>query len=177
ALSIISTLLVTTTALPNGRINIVYTPVTLAATGGTPAYNWSATGLPTGMTLNAGTGVLSGTPTVSGPFTVAVTLTDSSGQTANASLALLIVARLVITTASLPNGRINTAYPATTLAASGGITPYTWTATGLPTGITLNAATGVLSGTPTVSGPFTVAVTLMDSSGQTANASFPLTIV
>jgi hypothetical protein len=177
-ITIYSQLLITTTTLPNGRINTPYTPpVTLAATGGLEPYNWIATsGLPTGMTLTA-LGVLQGTPTVSGPFTVAVTLRDGSGQTAMASLPLEIVPTLVITTASLPNGIINTAYTATTLAATGGIPPYNnWTATGgLPTGMTLSAG-GVLSGTPTVSGSFTVAVTLMNS-GQTAMASLPLLIV
>jgi hypothetical protein len=177
ALEIVPTLVITTASLPNGRINTAYTPTTLTATGGLTPYNWTATGLPTGLTLAAGTGVLSGTPTVSGPFTVNVTLTDSSGQTALASLALEIVPTLVITTASLPNGRINTAYPATTLTATGGLTPYNWTATGLPTGLTLAAGTGVLSGTPTVSGPFTVNVTLTDSSGQTAIRSLALEIV
>jgi hypothetical protein len=178
-ITIFSRLVITTASLPNGRINTAYTPLTLTATGGVMPYTWTPTGLPAGMTLAPGTGVLSGTPTVSGPFTVGVTLTDSSGQTANASFPLEIVPTLVITTANLPNGRINTAYTPITLTGAGGLTPYTWTATGLPAGITLAAGTGVLSGTPTASGPFTVAVTLTDNStsGQTANASFPLEIV
>jgi large repetitive protein len=176
-LLIVPTLLITTNTLPNGRINTPYTLVTLAKTGGLTPYTWTATGLPAGLTLTAGTGMLSGTPTVSGPFTVAVTLTDNSGQTAHASFPLEIVPTLVITTASLPNGRINTAYTPVTLAATGGATPYNWTATGLPAGLTLAEGTGMLSGTPTVVGQFTVHVTLNDSSDQTAYASLPLNIV
>jgi hypothetical protein len=173
---IVPTLVITAASLPNGIINTAYPATTLNATGGIPPYiNWTATGgLPTGMTLSAA-GVLSGTPTVSGSFTVSVTLVNS-GQTALASFPLLIVPTLLITTSSLPIGRINTAYPATTLNATGGIAPYiNWTATGgLPTGVTLSAG-GVLSGTPTVSGSFTVSVTLTNS-GQTAHATLPLTI-
>jgi hypothetical protein len=176
ALMIAPTLVITTGALPNGRINTAYT-TTLAATGGLTPYAWSATGLPNGLTVNPGPGVLSGTPTQSGTFTVAITLTDTSGQIAHASLPLTIVPTLVITTASLPNGRINTAYTTTTLAGTGGVTPYNWTATGVPTGLSVNPVTGVLSGTPTQSGLFTVNVTLTDNSAQTANASLSLNIV
>ncbi len=175
SLIIVPTLVITTNSLPNGRINTAYT-TTLAATGGVTPYNWVAAGLPSGVTLAAGTGVLSGTPTQSGNFTVNVTLTDTSGQTANASLLLTIVPTLVITTNSLPNGRINTAY-SSTLAATGGVTPYNWVATGLPSGVTLTAGTGALAGTPTQSGNFTVNVTLTDYSGQTANASLSLNVV
>ena len=57
---------------------------------------------------------------------------------------------LMITTGSLPNGQVNVPYNAT-LAASGGTTPYTWSLTSgtLPAGLTLNASTGTISGTPT----------------------------
>jgi hypothetical protein len=57
---------------------------------------------------------------------------------------------LAITTASLPNAVVGTAY-STTLAASGGTTPYAWSilSGALPAGLSLNASTGVISGTPT----------------------------
>ncbi len=174
-LTIVPLLVITTSSLPNGRVNTAYS-ATLTGSGGATPYTWTATGLPAGLTINPTTGVLSGTPTQSGNFTANITLTDASSQTANARLPLTILTALTITTTSLPNGRVNTAYGAT-LAASGGVTPYTWAATGLPAGVTLNAGTGVLSGTPTQGGTFTVNVAVTDSSSQAAQASFSLTIV
>ncbi|GAA2987651.1 S8 family serine peptidase [Actinokineospora diospyrosa] len=65
--------------------------------------------------------------------------------------------------------------PATVgLRATGGTTPYTWTASGLPAGIELNAAS--LTGTPTAEGTNTVAVTVTDAAGATASTTFTWTI-
>jgi hypothetical protein len=171
----------TTSPLPSGVVGAPYT-VTLAATGGNPAYTWSATGLPTGLALNTSTGVISGTPTTPGAATVAVTVTDSTAptpRTTSRNLSLTIAPAVQISTASpLPAGAANTAYAAT-LAATGGNAPYTWSATGLPTGLSLNAATGVISGTPTTAGTSTVAVTVSDSTNPqhvTATKNLSLTI-
>ena len=74
---------------------------------------------------------------------------------------------LAITTASLPSGQVDSAYTQM-LAATGGDSPYTWGATGLPAGLTLNPGTGEISGTPTASGAFTVALTVTDITLPTA---------
>ena len=175
-------LTITTASLPPGTITHAYS-TTVAATGGATPYSWSATGLPGGLTINSSTGTISGTPTASGRFPVAVTVTDSGGvsniQTSQATYNLTIVPLLTITTASLPPGTINHAY-STTVAATGGATPYAWTATGLPTGVSINSSTGTISGTPTVSGSFPCTVTVTDSGGpsntQTATANCNVTI-
>ncbi len=87
---------------------------------------------------------------------------------------------LTITTASLPGGQINVAY-SQTLAATGGLTPYSWSiSTGaLPAGLTLNAATGAISGTPSAVGTSNFTVKVTDSEvpavSQTANLSITIT--
>ena len=180
-----TTLTIGTTSLANGTIGIAYSQ-TLAATGGTGAYTWALTSgtLPAGLTLNASTGLISGTPTAiasATPLTFKVTDSGSPVQTATVNLTLSVFAPpLTITTASLSNGVVGTPYSAT-LAASGGITPYSWQLTSgtLPNGLTLNATTGQISGTPTATAtatPLTFKLTDSSSPAQTATVNLTLTI-
>ena len=179
-----NTLAITNTSLPNGQVETPYN-TTLAATGGTAPYTWSLTSgtLPAGITLNASTGAVTGTPTASADAVeLTFTVNDSSNpvQTKAVSLTLNISSNtpaLSITTASLPNGQVGTIY-STTLTATGGTAPYAWSSKTLPLGLTLNAATGAISGTPktTSSGPITLSVTDSSSPVQTQSASLSLTI-
>ena len=176
------TLSIATASVPPAAVNASYS-LTLVATGGAPPYTWSlASGtLPAGLTLSSA-GVVSGMPTAAGSATVTVKATDSSPkrQVATITLTLIVTGSpLTITTASpLPPGTLNVAYNST-LAASGGTTPYTWSlASGnLPAGVTLSSA-GVISGTPTAYGTssFTVKVTDSSSTPVTATAPFELQI-
>ncbi|MGI8667267.1 MAG: putative Ig domain-containing protein [Jatrophihabitans sp.] len=77
-----------------------------------------------------------------------------------------------------PGSQSGTVGTATSLqaSASGGSAPYTWSATGLPTGLSINSSSGLVSGTPSAAGSFTVTLTVRDSTGATASASFTWTI-
>jgi hypothetical protein len=151
-----ATLAITTTTLPNGQVGVAYS-ATLAATGGTVPYGWSITAgtLPAGLALNAATGAIIGTPTAAvnaTPLTFKIVDTGNPVQTKSVNLTLTIVpATLAIATTSVPNGQVGVPYSAT-LAATGGTTPYTWSLTAgtLPAGLALNAATGTITGTPTI---------------------------
>jgi hypothetical protein len=62
------------------------------------------------------------------------------------------------------------------MSASGGTAPYTWTATGLPAGESINSSTGLISGTPTTAGTYSSTVTAKDAAAATGSASFSWTI-
>jgi hypothetical protein len=174
-----SAVVITTTSLPEGTVGAVYVQ-TITASGGTTPYSWSisAGALPAGFSLNAATGVISGTPTTTSIVNFTVTVTDSFSPARTASLSYSMTA-LAVTTVSLPGATVGTPY-SQTLAASGGTNHYTWSIINgvLPQGLSLNAATGAITGTPTSSGTgnFTVKVTDSASPAGTATQDLSLTV-
>jgi streptogramin lyase len=169
---------ITTTALPQGNLGTAYL-ATLSATGGSGVYQWSATGLPVNFFINSATGVITGLPAAAGNATVSVTVTDASNpkQTATANLTLTITsaASLVINTTSLPGGSLGAPYSAA-VTASGGTGQLTWSATGLPAGLSIDPIAGVISGTPSATGTATAMITVKDSGSPQVAATKGLTI-
>src|ERR1035437_4050114 len=153
-------LTVTTTPLPSGTVGQSYSQ-TLAATGGTPPYQWAVgAGFPTVLTLDAATGTVSGTPTAAGTFSFLVQVTDSAKTSATGTVSLTINnPPLNITTlAPIFSGTVGVPY-VQTFRASGGNPPYTWTIiSGNPGGMILDPSTGNLQGTPQTTGTFNFAV-------------------
>lgn len=168
---------VATTSLVDGVKGNAYSQ-TLQASGGTPPYtNWAITAgaLPANLTLNAGTGAITGTPTATGTSNFTVKVTDSAADTATANLSITVNGALAITTTSLPAASVGAAYSAT-VAATGGLTPYTWSLSGNPSWLSINPSTGALSGTPTATGKSTFTVEVADSENPQATASASLSI-
>jgi len=164
--------------LPVGVLNVPYSQ-TLAGSGGTPPYSWTITSgaLPTGLQLNASTGVISGTPTATGPNLFLVTLTDSAGLTAQQQLAITVAASanpVSITTGNL-SATVGTAF-SQTLAATGGTPPYTWSISSgtLPAGLQLSG--GVISGTPTATGTTNITLKVTDADALTATSPISITV-
>jgi hypothetical protein len=171
---------VTTASLAGGTQFLAYS-ATLTASGGTPPYAWSlATGsLPPGLSLDAATGAISGTPSTSGTYGFTAQVTDSAARTATKALSIAVAAApaLTVTTASLPAGTQYLAYSAT-LAASGGLAPYTWSIPGggLPPGLTLDTATGAISGIPSTAGAFGFTAQVTDAASQTATKGLAISV-
>ncbi len=165
---------ITTTSLTNGVLGIPYT-ASVAATGGLPPYTFSiASGsLPGGLSL-APDGTITGTPTALGDSSVTIQVTDKQNQTASKAFTLKIVAPPSITTNS-PLGLLIVGTPSgITLAATGGTLPYTWSISGgsLPAGLSLNSATGAVSGNPSAAGTYSFTATVTDANKLTASKSF-----
>lgn len=179
----------TASPLPNATVASAYSQ-TFAATGGTPPYtNWAVTTpatFPVWATLNAATGTLTGTPpNVAGsPFTFTIQVTDNAAVTSTKVFLLTVVPPplSITTTSPLPNATVASAYTQT-FAATGGTPPYTtWTVTTpatFPSWATLNAATGVLTGTPPniLGSPFTFTLQVTDNAAVTAIKQFTLTVM
>jgi hypothetical protein len=151
---------------------------TATATLGSGGYTWTASNLPAGLSINASTGVMSGTPTTAGTKSVTVTATDSLGQAGSASFNWVIQPALAATTPATQASDLGVAV-SVQFAATGGVTPYkNWSATGLPAGLTMSATTGLVTGTPTTLGTYAnIVVTVSDSDSVTAStAKFSWTI-
>ena len=184
ALSILipADLVISTASLPDGQLGAAYSQ-TASLTGGVAPYSWSvsAGSLPAGLSLNASTGAIAGTPTAYGAssFTLQVTDDQTPADTATKALSITVVpATLSVTTASLASGKVAVAY-SETLAASGGATPLSWdlSAGSLPAGLSLDAATGVISGTPTAYGTAAFTARVTDSWTPANTASKALSII
>jgi hypothetical protein len=174
---------ITTTTLPNGTVGANYSQ-TIAFTGGHGPFTWSisAGALPTGFSLNAATGAITGNSSTANTYNFTVKVVDSSNPAQNATQALsisIVNGPLLVTPATLPTGAVNDLYPSTTLGASGGLPPYTWTITvgSLPAGLLLNSGTGAITGTPT--GPSATAnftAQVADSTSAKATGNFSITV-
>jgi len=171
---------VTPNPLANGTVGTAYSasPTASGAPGGS-SYAWTATGLPAGLSLNATTGVISGTPTATGNATITATFSGPGGEQCQGSTTLGIgCPSLTVSPASLPNGAAGTPY-SQTLSASGGTSPYTFAVTtgALPAGLAINTASGLISGTPTSTSAASFTITTTDASGCIGTRSFTVTPV
>jgi hypothetical protein len=163
----------------SGTVGVAVTALQLAATdGNNDPLTFSATGLPAGLTISA-SGQITGTPTAAGANSVTVTVNDGRGGTDSATFSWTIAAANVapvLTNPGAQSGTVGVAVTALQLAATDGNNdPLTFSATGLPAGLTISAS-GQITGTPTAAGANSVTVTVNDGRGGTDSATFSWTI-
>ena len=156
--------------ITNSNLNLsgtVGSPIsfTITATGTAP-FTFGASPLPSGLSINSSTGVISGTPTGTG--TVAVTLSArNSAGTANKTLNLMVGDIPVAPTINSPlAAKTNVSFFFSYTITASGATPMTFSATGLPGWMTLNPATGVLSGTAAQVDTLAIVMTATNSLGS-----------
>ena len=179
------TLSISTLTLPDGTPNTPY-DARLTATGGGLPYSWAfiSGALPAGITLRSD-GALVGTPTTPGTYNFGVRVTDTPnasigylGGSATRDFVLLVGGgQLTIAPTTLPLSIVGQPFTST-LTATGGVPPYTWSVTSgtLQPGVTFGA-NGVFTGTPTAAGLSTYTVQVRDSVGQIATRDIAVTTV
>ena len=186
----LGTVAITTTSLPNGTVSTTYSAVVNASNGCTP-YKWTiASGaLPAGVTVKPSSTTtslnLTGTPTTAATYSFTVKVTGCGGNTSQMAYKVVIQAAtsgtLAITTTSLPNGTVGTAYSAI-VKASGGCTPYQWTieSGALPAGVTAKASSTAtslnLTGTPTTAATYSFTVKVTRCHGGTSQMAYKVVI-
>ncbi|MFN0112306.1 MAG: beta strand repeat-containing protein [Blastocatellia bacterium] len=169
--------------LSAGQVGANYSQQLSSSGVGSTTWSVSVGSLPPGLTLNPGSGLLSGVPTISGTFSFTVRATDSSSNGCYGEMPYTLVINcqplnITPTTATLPNAIAGATYNQT-LALTGGSGPTNWTisAGSLPAGMSLNPTTGVLSGTITVTGTFNFTVkATVSSSGCFTTRPYSITI-
>ncbi|HTI27664.1 MAG TPA: protease pro-enzyme activation domain-containing protein [Kutzneria sp.] len=166
-----------TTAL-NGSVNLA---VKATDSSSTAKLTYSASGLPAGLSIDSGTGVISGTATTQGVSSVTVTVTDDTQASGGTSFKW--------TVGNPPTGTVTVTNPGDqwafkgyplfqtlqlkATASDGGA--LTFSATGLPPGLTISAA-GAVTGTPTAAGTFTVKATATEANGTSGSTTFTFTV-
>lgn len=149
---------------PSSVLGVRGLPLTYQiTTAATAVDSYSASGLPAGLTLNAATGQISGTPTSAGTTAVTITASNVTGNDSRVVSFVINPPSPVVTSAAAASGRVATAF---SFAVAASNTPTSYAAVGLPPGLSLASGTGVISGTPTQAGVYDVTVTATNAGGS-----------
>ncbi|HMV81641.1 MAG TPA: putative Ig domain-containing protein [Blastocatellia bacterium] len=172
-------ILVRPSVIPNAGLGVAYSQQ-FTQTGGVGMITWSVGSgtLPPGLSLLS-SGLLSGTPNTPGTYTFSIQANAPGGCAGSAQYTLVIPCpTILLNPATLPDGMRGTFY-SQTLTQTGGSGAINWVVSGegpLPAGLSLNAGSGVLSGTPNETGLFPITITAMDVNGCVGTRNYLLSI-
>jgi large repetitive protein len=155
-------------------------PITLklAASGGSATKAWRLEGaLPRGLTLDAASGAIAGTPESAGQFPVRLVVSDTEGRSAEVDLAIEVSPRLAIASTRLEAARIGRQYRAR-IRTLGGVGPLTFKvlAGRVPAGVRLDTRSGALTGKPRTTGTHRLVIEGRDKLGAAARRTFVLAV-
>ncbi len=174
------TISVSPVSLPGGTVGTAYNQsVTQSGGLGTITWSVSAGSLPTGLALNPANGAITNTPTVSGTFNFTLRATDGNGCFGERAYQVIIGCQsLSLSPTTLNPIQIATAYSQQlSVVGAAGAANWTISAGAPPSGVTLNPTSGLLSGTPNVSGSFNfTAQATLQPSGCVAQQAYTLVV-
>src|SRR5439155_23835096 len=182
SLAVVSGLTITTApSLPPALVETSYSQ-TLSSTAGVAPFTWRiiAGALPAGLSINGLTGAITGVPGAPGVFNFTVQVIDSASATATQQFTISVNAApgfLISSGPALPGAMAGAMY-SQTLISEGGRPPYLWSVVSgaLPPGLTLDAASGVISGVPAATGPFAFSIQVTDNAGARYSGQFTLNV-
>lgn len=172
-----------TIANPGNQTGTVGNGVNLQITASDPnghALTYSATGLPAGLTINPGTGLISGTLNAVATTNVAVTVTDNGSPNLSATANFTWTVNAANPppnqppTVTSPGDQVSTVNDGINLAISASDpdgNALSYSATGLPAGLSIDPATGVISGVVTAAGSTSVTVIVTDNGSPALSGS------
>ena len=135
--------------------------------------SYSATGLPSGLTINTTSGLISGTPTAAGVFSITVSATNADGSGTKTVTATIKPQAPAISSAANATAMVGTPFSYQIVASNN---PASYSATGLPAGLTLGTYTGLISGNPTTNVTSVVALIATNDGGSgTLNLTITVT--
>lgn len=160
---------------------VVSLGISASDSAGGQTLTYAASGLPTGLGINSTTGVITGTVSTAGTYAVTVTATDTTHASGQAQFSWVVnTSGPDVVTVVSPGPQSSIAHlaitPLSVPATSSGHFTLSWSSSGLPTGLSVNTSTGVISGTPTTAGSSTVTITATDTNSATSNVTFSWTV-
>jgi len=178
AIPIITVPVISSALTASGTQNSVFTPYHITTAVPANSYDapssYTASGLPTGLSINTSTGVISGTPSVYGTFNVTIGAKNDAGTgTAVLKITIIELPPVITSAGSIANVTDGYAINPYTITATNSPTGYG--ATNLPSGLSINTTTGVITGTPTVFGTYNVTISATNAGG-TGTQSLTLNI-
>ncbi|MGC2112644.1 MAG: putative Ig domain-containing protein, partial [Candidatus Korobacteraceae bacterium] len=154
---------------------VAIAPVTMTGSGGAGGpYTFTAMGLPPGVNISS-SGTISGMPTASGTYNYTITVTDSAGNQGTVHCSVTVAPPVSSTCVSITAVQGVAIAPVTMTGSGGAGGPYTFTATGLPPGVSISTG-GTISGTPTASGTYNYTITVTDSAGNQGTVHCSVTV-
>ena len=162
-----------------GAVNTAVDITLAVGTGGDSPLSYAIADLPAGLSFNTGTRRITGTPTTDQVKTVTYTVTDADGDTDSSTFTFTINPDLMPSAPSLSDqtGKVSTAVDLTLAVGTGGDGTLTYAIANLPSGLSFNADTREITGTPTTAEIKTVTYTVTDADGDTDSSTFTFTIV